>query len=112
MGYYAHSCKKMRYKGNFHPSDLLCPETYQWFPIEKCLGLLDACKYCRFNEDRTATDPDECKEEHLNCLKIVAKEQFTTYKNFKNGLKSRGCFEILGSFIGCKLVKSLIVLDN
>ncbi|KAI8433119.1 LOW QUALITY PROTEIN: hypothetical protein MSG28_013969 [Choristoneura fumiferana] len=28
---------KMRYKGNFYPSDLLCPETYKWFPLKDCI---------------------------------------------------------------------------
>lgn len=25
MGYYIHSCPKMRYKANYRPSELLCP---------------------------------------------------------------------------------------
>ncbi|KAI8847274.1 arginine-tRNA-protein transferase [Chytridium lagenaria] len=30
LGYYIHSCPKMRYKGQYRPSDLACPLTYQW----------------------------------------------------------------------------------
>ncbi|XP_029650750.1 arginyl-tRNA--protein transferase 1 isoform X2 [Octopus sinensis] len=56
MGYYIHSCPKMRYKGQYFPSTLLCPETYHWFPIEKCLPKLNEKKYCRFS------DPDEVDE--------------------------------------------------
>ena len=48
MGYYVHNCQKMKYKGNFFPSFLLCPETYQWQPIERCLVKLDQSKYARF----------------------------------------------------------------
>ena len=48
MGYYVHNCQKMKYKGNFSPSFLLCPETYQWQPIERCLVQLDHSKYARF----------------------------------------------------------------
>lgn len=48
MGYYIHSCVKMRYKAAFSPSYLACPETYQWVPVEVCRKLLDANKYSRF----------------------------------------------------------------
>ncbi|VDM17493.1 unnamed protein product [Hydatigera taeniaeformis] len=48
MGYYIHSCVKMRYKALFSPSYLLCPETYVWVPIERCQRLLDLNKYARF----------------------------------------------------------------
>lgn len=30
MGFYIHTCPKMRYKGKLHPSYLLCPEIYTW----------------------------------------------------------------------------------
>ncbi|XP_041124342.1 arginyl-tRNA--protein transferase 1 isoform X2 [Polyodon spathula] len=50
MGFYIHSCPKMRYKGQYRPSDLLCPETYVWVPIERCLPKLDLTRYSRFNE--------------------------------------------------------------
>jgi len=33
MGFYIHSCPKMRYKGKLSPSYLLCPETYEWLPL-------------------------------------------------------------------------------
>ncbi|XP_043375671.1 arginyl-tRNA--protein transferase 1 isoform X2 [Dermochelys coriacea] len=54
MGFYIHSCPKMRYKGQYRPSDLLCPETYVWVPIEQCLPTLEHSKYCRFNQDLKA----------------------------------------------------------
>ncbi|KFV08524.1 Arginyl-tRNA--protein transferase 1, partial [Pterocles gutturalis] len=54
MGFYIHSCPKMRYKGQYRPSDLLCPETYVWTPVEQCLPLLEHTKYCRFNQDAKA----------------------------------------------------------
>jgi len=34
MGYYLQECPKMRYKGKFHPSDLLCDKTFKWMPLE------------------------------------------------------------------------------
>ncbi|XP_043193463.1 arginyl-tRNA--protein transferase 1-like isoform X1 [Amphibalanus amphitrite] len=48
MGYYIHTCPKMRYKGRIGPSDLLCPETYTWHPLSACEPLLDKHKYARF----------------------------------------------------------------
>ncbi|XP_039927503.2 arginyl-tRNA--protein transferase 1 isoform X2 [Hirundo rustica] len=57
MGFYIHSCPKMRYKGQYRPSDLLCPETYVWTPIEQCLPLLEHSKYSRFNQDGNAACP-------------------------------------------------------
>jgi len=49
MGYYIHSCPKMRYKGQYVPSFLACPETYQWISIDRCRILLDVNKYSRFS---------------------------------------------------------------
>ena len=45
MGYYIHSCQKMRYKGQYTPSFLLCPRAYKFVPIETCLPKLDISKY-------------------------------------------------------------------
>ncbi|XP_045710061.1 arginyl-tRNA--protein transferase 1 isoform X1 [Phyllostomus hastatus] len=62
MGFYIHSCPKMRYKGHYRPSDLLCPETYVWVPIEQCLPALESSKYCRFNQDPRAVDEGRSTE--------------------------------------------------
>lgn len=46
MGYYVHSCPKMRYKGAYAPSDLLCPESFVWVKLtEKVRQHLDAETY-------------------------------------------------------------------
>lgn len=58
MGYYIHTCPKMRYKAKMQPSKLLCPETYAWCNIDKCLAKLDVSKYSRLNEDLSAKDED------------------------------------------------------
>ncbi|XP_076291831.1 arginyltransferase 1 isoform X4 [Lasioglossum baleicum] len=58
MGFYIHSCPKMRYKARMKPSKLLCPETYEWFDIDSCIKKLDKEKYCRFNENLDAIDQD------------------------------------------------------
>ncbi|KAK1791395.1 hypothetical protein P4O66_013406, partial [Electrophorus voltai] len=56
LGFYIHSCPKMRYKGQYRPSDLLCPETYTWVPIERCIPWLDTSPYARLAEDNQAGD--------------------------------------------------------
>ncbi|XP_029305190.1 arginyl-tRNA--protein transferase 1 isoform X3 [Cottoperca gobio] len=62
LGFYIHSCPKMRYKGQYRPSDLLCPETYAWVPIEQCVLQLETSRYARFNQDPDAGDPRVLKD--------------------------------------------------
>ncbi|CAJ1957967.1 unnamed protein product [Cylindrotheca closterium] len=40
LGYYIESCQKMRYKGEYKPSQLLCPKYYQWKDVEIALPKL------------------------------------------------------------------------
>ncbi|XP_011635910.1 arginyl-tRNA--protein transferase 1 [Pogonomyrmex barbatus] len=58
MGFYIHSCPKMRYKAKMRPSKLLCPETYVWCDIEPSLAKLNNDKYSRLNDDIDAIDED------------------------------------------------------
>ncbi|TPX59513.1 hypothetical protein PhCBS80983_g02385 [Powellomyces hirtus] len=44
MGYYIHTCPKMRYKAQYSPSDLLCPATYTWIPTDRAIPILEAEK--------------------------------------------------------------------
>ncbi|KAI5776603.1 arginine-tRNA-protein transferase [Geopyxis carbonaria] len=47
MGYYIHTCAKMRYKGEYGPSELLDPENNEWNELDKELKtLLDNNPYC------------------------------------------------------------------
>ncbi|XP_036429535.1 arginyl-tRNA--protein transferase 1 isoform X2 [Colossoma macropomum] len=62
LGFYIHSCPKMRYKGQYKPSDLLCPETYVWMPIERCIPRLETSAYARLNEDGRAGDARALKD--------------------------------------------------
>ncbi|XP_021022638.1 arginyl-tRNA--protein transferase 1 isoform X2 [Mus caroli] len=82
MGFYIHSCPKMRYKGQYRPSDLLCPETYVWVPIEQCLPSLDNSKYCRFNQDPEAEDEGRSKE--LDRLRVFHRRSAMPYGVYKN----------------------------
>lgn len=46
----------MRYKGKYKPSFLLCPETYEWVPIEASTPKLDKAKYCKLTDNPNAVD--------------------------------------------------------
>lgn len=51
MGFYIHSCPKMRYKADYQPSELLCPTAFDWHPLESCLPLLNQYRFTPFRED-------------------------------------------------------------
>ena len=57
MGYYVHDCQKMKYKGEYSPSFLLCPVTNCYVPFEICEKKLDVSKYARFNDEGTPEKP-------------------------------------------------------
>lgn len=45
LGYYIHSCNKMRYKAAYRPSELLCPVRYEWVHYDLAKPLLDKSQY-------------------------------------------------------------------
>lgn len=57
MGYYIHDCQKMRYKGEYKPSELRCPTTGKWISLDdrKTLEKLDAHSF------KIVSDVDEEK---------------------------------------------------
>ncbi|KAL5115999.1 Arginyl-tRNA--protein transferase 1 [Pleosporales sp. CAS-2024a] len=57
MGYYIHSCTKMRYKGDYHPQYILDPESYQWDPLDGELhSLLGQKQYVSLSRERRLKD--------------------------------------------------------
>ncbi|XP_062436410.1 arginyl-tRNA--protein transferase 1 isoform X2 [Rhea pennata] len=101
MGFYIHSCPKMRYKGQYRPSDLLCPETYIWMPIEQCLPLLEHSKYCRFNQDVKAVDEGHIKE--LGRVRVLHKRTimpYSIYKKKRKGPSDEASVQQYASLVG------------
>ncbi|KFO85655.1 Arginyl-tRNA--protein transferase 1, partial [Buceros rhinoceros silvestris] len=101
MGFYIHSCPKMRYKGQYQPSDLLCPETYVWTPIEQCLPLLEHSKYCRFNQDVKAVDEGRIKE--LGRVRVLHKRTvmpYSMYKKRRKGPSDEASVQQYASLVG------------
>jgi Arginine-tRNA-protein transferase, C terminus len=44
MGYYIHTCPKMKYKADFKPSEILCDETKHWVLAETAQAVLDGAQ--------------------------------------------------------------------
>lgn len=68
MGFYIHSCSKMRYKGQFRPSYLLCPLRYTWHAFDKCIQKLDNEKYSIFNESEDIHADDTVNIDNVNII--------------------------------------------
>ncbi|KAJ5256579.1 arginine-tRNA-protein transferase [Penicillium angulare] len=62
MGYYIHSCQKMRYKGNYRPQYILDPESYAWDPLDGELSeKLDQKSYVSLSQDRASREGEDSK---------------------------------------------------
>lgn len=110
MGFYIHSCKKMRYKGNFAPSYLLCPEVYTWHPIEKCRPKLDISKYHRLNEDINAEDKDSIVD--LSLIQILFARQrmpYTIYIQIKKDNSDQAEVLEYAGFVGKKCYSRMLL---
>ncbi|EEC16828.1 conserved hypothetical protein [Ixodes scapularis] len=109
MGFYIHTCPKMRYKGNFSPSYLLCPETYTWHPIEKCRPLLDINKYSRFEQDRSKEDENAVTD--LNDVSILFKRGVIPYGQYRQlkGNSDKAEVEEYASLVGKKCIEKLFL---
>lgn len=70
MGFYIHSCVKMRYKADFSPSSLACPETGEWVPVEECKRRLDKTPYTRFAD----ADVDFSQQSVTNHVKFLMQD--------------------------------------
>ncbi|XP_018569087.1 arginyl-tRNA--protein transferase 1 isoform X2 [Anoplophora glabripennis] len=113
MGFYIHSCQKMRYKGKLVPSFLLCPETYHWIPIEKCLDRLDASKYSRLEEDIDGVDENFPKPRDIDEILILYNYKLMHFKQYKRHLsEEQNVFTDIGLLIGKKCTKTLIFCVN
>lgn len=107
MGFYIHSCPKMRYKGKLAASDLLCPETYTWIPIEKCIPKLEVSKYSRLNDDLDALDENCCSSQDVDEIKVLVNHTLMYYSFYKKKGGQR-TFHTIGRLVGKKCAKTLL----
>ncbi|XP_062231518.1 arginyl-tRNA--protein transferase 2-like [Phragmites australis] len=56
LGFYIHSCNKMRYKAAYRPSELLCPVRYEWVRYDLAKPLLDRSLYSVLSDFATMQD--------------------------------------------------------
>jgi len=56
----------MKYKGQYRPSDLLDPETYEWYPFDQCSALLDKYRYVSFANPPTANSEEYDNDDDVN----------------------------------------------
>ncbi|XP_053088536.1 arginyl-tRNA--protein transferase 1 isoform X6 [Pangasianodon hypophthalmus] len=110
LGFYIHSCPKMRYKGQYQPSDLLCPETYTWVAIEKCVPRLDASAYARLNEDTRAGDASALKD--LGRVLVLHKRTvmpYAAYSRKKKGFSDEKEVEQYASLVGQTCAEKILL---
>ncbi|XP_047668359.1 arginyl-tRNA--protein transferase 1 isoform X8 [Tachysurus fulvidraco] len=74
-------------EGQYLPSDLLCPETYTWVPIEKCVPRLETSAYSRLLEDARAGDVRALKD--LGRVLVLHKRTVMPYAAYSR--KRKGC---------------------
>lgn len=78
MGFYVQSCAKMNYKSRYSASKLLCPETYTYISIEKCIPKLKASGYSRLAEN----DVNPHTEQDISCVPILADNTVMLYRTY------------------------------
>ncbi|XP_051883738.1 arginyl-tRNA--protein transferase 1 isoform X2 [Pristis pectinata] len=113
MGFYIHSCPKMKYKGQYHPSYLLCPETYIWVPIEKCKTKLDQSKYSRLNEDPSAEDENSLQ--NLNKVLILYRNTvmpYNIYRKRQKRVNDEAAVQQYASLVGQTCAERMVLYRN
>ncbi|XP_059052630.1 arginyl-tRNA--protein transferase 1 [Achroia grisella] len=117
MGFYIHSCIKMRYKGNFFPSDLLCPETYQWFNLKDCIPKFESRPYSRLDTDIDNIDGNYPTDKDINYIPVSVRGNVCLYKTYrrickigqKNDDDKEGVTEY-AQLVGAKMARKLILV--
>ena len=88
LGFYIHSCPKMKYKGGYRPSQLCDAVSHVWVPLEECLPLLDQAKFTRFEKDAAgqAKPESEYKPESfdLGDVQIMFKGNVVPFRRLKS----------------------------
>ncbi|CAF0938705.1 unnamed protein product [Didymodactylos carnosus] len=111
--YSALRLKYQQIKGQYKPSYLLCPETYTWHPIEKCIPLLNQNKYQRFENDLTKVDENE--ERNLENLKLRFDNQLLTLPQLQALNEDYFCYlidrlQLFAKYVG-KICAERIYID-
>ncbi|XP_061914596.1 arginyl-tRNA--protein transferase 1 isoform X2 [Entelurus aequoreus] len=110
LGFYIHSCPKMRYKGQYRPSDLLCPETYVWVPIEQCLPHLESSSYARFNQNLDEGDAQVLKDVgRILVLHRRTVMPYTVYSRKRKGSSDETEVQEFASLVGQNCAERILL---
>lgn len=104
----------MRYKGSFSPSDLLCPETYKWFPIKDCVPKLEASPYSRLDPDIDSIDENMPKEKEINYISCWVKKIIMPYKTYRKKANVKNDDDVVqyARLAGSKSLRNMILVRN
>jgi len=83
LGFYIHSCVKMKYKSEYSPSTIRCSETNEFVPYEEAKVLLDASRekhHCRFA--RSLSGEEKEKERKKRAVEKMVVEDLVEMTKF------------------------------
>jgi arginine-tRNA-protein transferase len=120
IGFYIHTCPKMNYKGQYHPSDLLDPVDYQWHPIEQFRKKFDQEKlsFVTFNDKKRDYPPGwmdrkDITEDDLNQVFLYAgKERIVPINylvKFHESTEFRGSIMDYICSVGIELAHKMVI---
>ncbi|KAF1989084.1 arginine-tRNA-protein transferase 1 [Aulographum hederae CBS 113979] len=75
MGYYIHSCKKMKYKNEYRPQYMLDLRSFQWDPLDdSLLALLDQKKFVSMSEERKLAENGRPDTEMTDVIEVSSED--------------------------------------
>jgi len=69
MGYYIHTCQKMRYKGDFFPSQILCPVSHNFVDLKSVEKILEENKFQKLTDEKKNDFIDIPVKDRVNIMK-------------------------------------------
>lgn len=104
MGFYVQSCPKMNYKSKYDASYLLCPETYTYVPIKKCIPKLLALPYSRLAGKDVPDGDGPLPEGSLNDVQVFEMAPMT-YERYRalHGERKQSLVEDYVMVVGLEL---------
>jgi len=105
MGYYIQSCPKMKYKGEYEPSELLCPQSYRWVKLtDDIRRRLDAEAYLVLSEipgtecSRNAVFGED--RSSLDSQQVIISNRHTTFGEYLSNIQmTRSLYGLLRNWI-------------
>ena len=85
MGFYVQSCPKVECKKQYASSELLCPETYKYVPLQQCIPRLKISDYSRLDCDSPVIkEESEATDEVVDNLNIMHNMVVMPYREFRS----------------------------